>query len=111
MAGLRRRIAGVPGDASAAGPFDGRWTGSAAIECAFVAAGLMGAARFRSTNIWDVAGGVALVQAAGGHVLERQSDGWTRFERFGRDGDPAGWRGALVIAGTAEAADALAAVD
>ena len=53
-----------------------RKTGSAAIECAFVAAGLLRVARFERPNIWDVAGGVALVQASGGEVRTKTSQGW-----------------------------------
>lgn len=106
-AGLRRRIAGVPGDMAAAGPFDARWTGSAAIECAFVAAGLMAAARFGRPKLWDVAGGVALALAAGGTALEPRGDSWAPFEGFARSGDPRGWSGPLIVADSDEAARAL----
>jgi myo-inositol-1(or 4)-monophosphatase len=104
--GLRRRIAGVPGDSAAAGPYDARWTGSAAIECAFVAAGLMAAARFGHPNLWDVAGGAALALAAGGTILEPQGDGWAPFESFGDE--PWRWRGPLILGESDEAARALA---
>ncbi len=106
--GLRRRIAGVPGDMTAAGPFEARWTGSAAIECAFVAAGLMAAARFGRPQVWDVAGGMALVLAVGGTVLEPRDEGWAPFSGFGRSGNPARWKGPLVLAESEEAARALA---
>jgi myo-inositol-1(or 4)-monophosphatase len=106
--GLRRRIAGVPGDVAAAGPYDARWTGSAAIECAFVAAGLMAAARFGRPRIWDVAGGVALVLAVGGAVLEPQGGGWAPFEGFARSGDPRRWSGPLILGTSEDAALALA---
>ncbi len=106
--GLRRRIAGVPGDVTAAGPYDARWTGSAAIECAFVAAGLMAAARFGRPRVWDVAAGVALVLAAGGTVLEPRDDGWVPFEGFGHAGDASRWSGPLILAGSDDAARALA---
>jgi myo-inositol-1(or 4)-monophosphatase len=105
--GLRRRIAGVPGDMTAAGPYDARWTGSAAIECAFVAAGLMAAARFKRPSVWDVAGGAALVLAAGGTVLEPRDGGWAPFQGFGRSGDPSRWSGSLVLAESDDAARAL----
>ena len=78
-------------------------TGSAAIECAFVAAGLLRAARFQGPNVWDVGGGVALVRAAGlearwpaartaGRPLDRfeppparRGAGLRRWRRPGRD--------------------------
>jgi myo-inositol-1(or 4)-monophosphatase len=93
--GVRRRLAGIAGR-SDAGDYEPRWTGSAAVECAFVAAGLLAAARFRYTNIWDVAGGVALVQAAGGEVLERHGEEeWLPFQSFG--GEPWNWKGGLIL--------------
>jgi myo-inositol-1(or 4)-monophosphatase len=79
---VRRRLAGVP----VATPEDGGWetrkTGSAALECALVAAGLLEVARFASPNLWDVAGGVALVQAAGGVVHARSGDRWELMQAF-----------------------------
>lgn len=84
--GLRRRLAAAPGGASAASPgWDHRVTGSAAIECAFVAAGAFNSALFFAPSIWDVAAGVLLVRAAGLEVLERapgKRAGWRPFERF-----------------------------
>jgi hypothetical protein len=53
-----------------------RHTGSAAIECAFVAAGLLRVARFARPHVWKVAGGVALVRASGGEVRTRSEAGW-----------------------------------
>jgi myo-inositol-1(or 4)-monophosphatase len=103
--GVRRRLAGIAGR-SDAGDYEPRWTGSAAIECAFVAAGLMAAARFRHTNIWDVAGGVALVRSAGGEVLERQGEAdWRPFADFGPE--PWAWKGGLILGGSEGAAGAL----
>ena len=71
---VRRRLAGFV-DASPRSPhgWEARRTGSAAIECAFAAAGLLEVARFVRPNAWDVAGGFALVRAAGGSV--RRPDG------------------------------------
>jgi myo-inositol-1(or 4)-monophosphatase len=63
-------------------PWDVRKTGSAAIECAFVAAGLLRVARFARPNIWDVAGGAALVRATGGDVCTKTAQGWIALERF-----------------------------
>ena len=69
---VRRWLAGEPEATAAEGlPWDVRKTGSAAIECAFAAAGLLRVARFEAPNVWDVAGGIALVRATGGTVLER----------------------------------------
>jgi myo-inositol-1(or 4)-monophosphatase len=83
LTALRRRLVGEPDTSgTGAGPWDIRVSGSAAIECAFVAAGLLRAARFGTPNIWDVGGGIALVRAAGGEVRTRGPDGWTPFDRF-----------------------------
>lgn len=97
---VRRRLAGLPTPAGAVGPWDARKTGSAAIECAFVAAGLLEVARFETPNIWDVAAGLALLPLAGGTVLEGRRDGWARFEGFGGPGDLRGWSKPLIL-GTA----------
>ena len=80
---VRRWLAGEPEATAPQGvPWDVRKTGSAAIECAFVAAGLLRVARFERPNVWDVAGGLALVRAAGGTVLTRTEHGWEEFDRF-----------------------------
>jgi myo-inositol-1(or 4)-monophosphatase len=80
---VRRHLAGEPWASSGeALPWDDRKTGSAAIECAFVAAGLLRVARFARPNIWDIAGGVALVRATGGAVRTKTPQGWVPFERF-----------------------------
>lgn len=94
---LKRRLAGEPqplprGDL----PWDVRKTGSAAVECAFVAAGLLRVARFETPNLWDVAGGVTLVQAAGGEIRTAGPDGrWESFERF--EGPLGRWKRAMVL--------------
>jgi len=46
------------------GRWDARKAGAAAIECAFVAAGILKAVRFETPNIWDVAAGLALLSLA-----------------------------------------------
>ncbi|WP_207462852.1 inositol monophosphatase [Azospirillum sp. SYSU D00513] len=110
---VRRRLVGMPKvlpdiDLS----YDIRKTGSAALECAMVAAGLLTAARFARPNLWDVAGGVALVRAAGRKVEWRASTGWTPLEHFeppvGADGRPdlRSWRAPLVI-GDPDAIEAI----
>lgn len=97
---IRRRLGGEP-HASPRNtmPWDGRKTGSAAIECAFVAAGLLDMAWFEAPNIWDVAGGFALALAAGREALEADGpDGWQAFRGFGIDDiEPGQWSGAVAI--------------
>lgn len=108
--GIRRKLVGLPGSGPT-GPYDMRKSGSAAVECAYVAAGLLAAARFSGANLWDVAGGAALVEAAGGTVLERVEEEWIPLRAFNGagpgEGKPEGWHGDLIIAGTSEAAAVL----
>jgi len=109
--GLRRHLVGEPGTGEpGVAPWDVRVTGSAAIECAFVAAGLLRAARFQGPNVWDVGGGVALVRAAGLEARWRGRDGWRPLERFEPPaGEAAGlrrWRGSVAI-GEPEAVETL----
>jgi myo-inositol-1(or 4)-monophosphatase len=93
---VRRRLAGEPYlDRGAEFPWETRKTGSAAIECAFVAAGLLEVARFEQPNVWDVAAGMSLVLASGRAIYERTDDGWAGFDGFGTD--PRSWRRGLVI--------------
>lgn len=95
---VRRRLAGVPVPIPGRGGWETRKTGSAAVECAFVAAGILDAARFEQPNLWDVAGGVALVKAAGGSVLVQSGDTWQELERFETsDGDLRSWRKPLIV--------------
>lgn len=80
---VRRWLAGEPHTTDTAGlPWEVRKTGSAAIECAFVAAGLLRVARFERPNVWDIAGGLSLVRATGGAILMKTDTGWSDFERF-----------------------------
>lgn len=93
---VRRWLAGSPAAVRGGGlPWDVRVTGSAAIECAFVAAGLLRVARFERPNLWDVAGGIALVQAAGGDVRTHLETGWTALDAF--EPDPRHWRQPLIL--------------
>ena len=100
---VRRGLAGVPRPMQETLPWESRKTGSAAIECAFVAAGLLQVAFFERPNVWDVAGGIALVQAMGGSVRVSSEGGWEPFERFvgpaPGNGEPdlRGWRNAIVL--------------
>lgn len=103
-AAVKRRLVGSPGLGNREDiPADLRRTGSAALECAFVAAGLMQAAWFASPNVWDIAGGLVLVRAAGGEVRQRGVEGWAPFSAFdppeGSGGAPdlRSWRRAVAI--------------
>jgi myo-inositol-1(or 4)-monophosphatase len=91
-----------------------RKTGSAAIECAFVAAGLLQVSRFASPNIWDIAGGLALIHAVGGAVRSQANGHWLPMLGFeappGPDGNPDLRYGRrAVVVGTAEAVDQMCA--
>jgi len=108
---VRRGLGGLSSSAAASfavAPWEVRVTGSAAIECAFVAAGLLRAARFERPNLWDVAGGLVLVRATGGEVWQRSGEGWgpmQRFEMSPRETpDLRLWRRALIIGEASEAA-------
>jgi len=96
---VQRRLAGDPGGGKNFGfLWDTRKTGSAAIECAFVAAGLLRVSRFERPNIWDVAGGLALVRAAGLDVYTIEKGEWRTLDHFsGPDGDIRRWRQPLII--------------
>ncbi|MFV0624304.1 inositol monophosphatase family protein [Sphingomonas sp. ac-8] len=105
---VRRRLAGVPETGPKGSlPWESRKTGSAAIECAFTAIGLLQVARFGSPNLWDVAGGMALVEASGRCAYERRDDGWHRFDGFATDsGDLRDWRRRIIL-GEPQAAAAM----
>jgi myo-inositol-1(or 4)-monophosphatase len=96
---VQRRLAGDPGGGRNFGfLWDTRKTGSAAIECAFVAAGLLRVTRFERPNVWDVAGGLALARAAELEVLTIEQGQWKPLDRFyGPDGDIRRWRQPLII--------------
>lgn len=107
-AGVKRRLAAAPGGASGrTRNWDNRVTGSAALECAFVAAGIFNSAAFGGPGIWDVAAGVVLVRAAGLEAWVREAPGrvWRPFERFEapksvreeREPTLRDWRRSLVI--------------
>jgi myo-inositol-1(or 4)-monophosphatase len=96
-ADLRRHLAGEPdptvGDHL---HWEVRKTGSASIECAFVAAGLLRVARFAAPYLWDVAGGIALVQAAGLEVREHVDGSWRSLEPVDAAAVPS-WRRPVII--------------
>jgi myo-inositol-1(or 4)-monophosphatase len=108
-AAVLRRLAGVPvvANTDEVG-WETRKTGSAALECALVAAGLLEVSRFAAPNIWDVAAGIALVQAGGGVAREYDGARWSPMDTFtplarGQEKpDLRFWRRALVV-GTPQA--------
>jgi len=112
---VRRRLAGVPVATAEDSAWETRKTGSAALECAMVAAGLLQVARFTSPNIWDVAGGFALVKAAGGVVHAGGPGAWRPMERFEPGTAPNGspdlryWRHPVVIGAKTAVESLLAA--
>ncbi|MGN6571587.1 MAG: inositol monophosphatase family protein [Pseudolabrys sp.] len=111
---VRRRLAGVPVVTEGDNDWDTRKTGSAAVECALVAAGLMQVARFAAPNIWDVAGGLTLLRAAGCDIRRNDNGQWLPMERFmpmtgpGDAKDLRYWRGSLIV-GTPEAVERMCA--
>jgi myo-inositol-1(or 4)-monophosphatase len=108
-AAVLRRLAGVPvvANTDEAG-WETRKTGSAALECALVAAGLLEVSRFAAPNIWDVAGGIALVQAGGRVAREYDGGRWLPMDIFTPPAreqekpDLRFWRRAMVV-GTSQA--------
>jgi len=103
---VHRRLGGDPSASTRGIPWDIRKTGSAAIECAFVAAGLLQVTRFEQPNIWDVAGGIVLAQAAGRKVMVREDKVWKPFGGFAQAAPAAGPADAAAAAGEAPAGDA-----
>ncbi len=108
---VKRRLAGDPGGSPRrAAWWDHRVTGSAAIECAFVAAGLLVATRFRRLSIWDVGAGLVLIRAAGNEAWVREHEHWVSLECLQAPSPTVenphptlrDWRRALII-GTPEA--------
>src|SRR5688572_13261163 len=76
------RLLGDPGRVAIELDFDRRSTGSAAIECAFVAAGILSSTLLRGPRVWDVAGGVALALAARKKVWTFADGAWSEFRIF-----------------------------
>lgn len=109
---IRRRLGGDPrGSGLIPIGLDGRKTGSAAIECAFVAAGLLDMAWFERPNLWDVAGGLALAQAAGRQVYTKGAEGWALFDTFlDSAADLASWSAPTAL-GRADAVSQYCAIE
>ena len=112
---VRRRLSAAPGGSPGrTQQWDNRVTGSAAIELAFVAAGIFQSAFFGGLKIWDLAAGVLLIEEAGGQVIHRRPGGFEAFTRFEApdevkdDREPSlrDWRG-LIVVGTEEAVGVL----
>ena len=81
--GVRRSLSAAPGGAPGrSASWDNRVTGSAAIECAYVAAGIFTTAQFWGVHAWDLAAGIVLVEAAGRESLIREGNAWKPFGRF-----------------------------
>lgn len=100
---VRRGLSGEPSPRDGLAPWDSRKTGSAAIECAFGAAGLLRVAYFESPNLWDVAGGLALANAAGLNILEHDGSRWQAFDGFGtRAENLASWTRPIILGETSE---------
>jgi myo-inositol-1(or 4)-monophosphatase len=96
-ADLRRYLAGEPDPTVGEHlHWEVRKTGSAALECAFVAAGLLRVARFETPHLWDVAAGLALVLAAERDVRERFEGRWRPLAAIPA-GEYASWRRPLII--------------
>jgi myo-inositol-1(or 4)-monophosphatase len=97
------RLLGDPGRFEEKLDFDRRATGSAAIECAFTAAGILSSTVLRRPHVWDVAGGVALALAAEKQVWEREDGAWSSFASFAQGvASPSleslrAWRGSLLL--------------
>ncbi len=113
--GVTRRLGAAPGGAPGRlRSLDTRVTGSAALECAFVAAGIFQSAIFGSPSIWDVAAGVCLVRSSGRLALTMQGKEWSALERFEAPASVRGdrtptirdWRQPLIL-GTEDEAEAL----
>jgi myo-inositol-1(or 4)-monophosphatase len=78
-----RGLASEPGDHARYGAFfETRVLASAALECAFVSAGLLRIAHLAAPAIWDVAAGVVLASAAGCRVMTQREGRWREFTAF-----------------------------
>ncbi len=84
---------------------DVRSTGSVAFEMAFIARGVFRYGVYNGPRIWDLAGGIVLVQEAEGAVMVRDPAArrWKPFQGFGGADTPPtlsqlrAWRGAMVV--------------
>jgi myo-inositol-1(or 4)-monophosphatase len=80
---LCRGVASEPGDTPRYGAFfDTRVLASAALECAFAAAGIIQLAYLSAPAIWDIAAGISLARAGGCRIVTRRDHEWTPFTSF-----------------------------
>jgi myo-inositol-1(or 4)-monophosphatase len=78
-----RGVASEPGAPPRYGAFfETRVLAAAAVECAFVASGLLRLAYISAPAIWDVAAGITLARAGGCHVLTKRNNTWVPFSGF-----------------------------
>jgi len=92
---LWRRTAAEPGGSPELGEhWDLRVLGSATLELAFTAAGLLEVAYLSRPSLWDAAAGLALLRAAGCTALARDGARWLPLEQF--DGDLPSWNRPLL---------------
>jgi myo-inositol-1(or 4)-monophosphatase len=78
-----RGLASEPGDVPRYGAFfETRVLASAALECAFAAAGVLRVAYLERPAIWDVAAGVVLARAGGCRVLTHREHKWQPLTAF-----------------------------
>jgi myo-inositol-1(or 4)-monophosphatase len=96
--GAWRGLAGEPGsEPRFEARFDTRVLACAALECAFVAAGILQLAYLPSPAAWDVAAGIVLARASDCDVATRRGDTWQRFESFAAGGELRSWREPVLI--------------
>ena len=95
-AGIRRRLGTDPKFLSDDLPWAVRKTGSTALDCAFVATGLLQVARFPNRSAWDLAGGLVLVKAAGLDILQKSAGVWSPLTRLSISEDPSVQRDIIV---------------
>lgn len=62
--------------------WDTRVLGSATLEFAFTAAGLLQLAHLWRPSLWDVAAGIVLIEAAGCEALTLEQGSWQPLRRF-----------------------------
>jgi myo-inositol-1(or 4)-monophosphatase len=78
-----RGVASEPGAPPRHGAFfETRVLAAAAVECAFVASGLLRLAYISAPAIWDVAAGITLARAGGCRVLTKRNHTWMPFSGF-----------------------------
>ena len=95
-----------------------RTTGSIAYELAMISQGVFQYGVYSRPRLWDVAGGLLVIQEAGGSVLVQQPGvkGWRQFDRFRTakvqelptHGELRSWN-ATLVAGTSQATAFVAA--